>query len=64
MHFTWIYNDDFERLVFRFPNVYLQIILFLFNIFPSNFHSKKNKIKNKINNRTIHFGKTMIQIVL
>jgi hypothetical protein len=23
MHFTWIYNDDFERLVFRFPNVYL-----------------------------------------
>jgi hypothetical protein len=40
MHFTWIYNGDFERPVFRFPNVYLQIIIFLFNIFPSNFHSK------------------------
>jgi hypothetical protein len=40
MHFTWIYNDDFERLVFRFPNVYLQIILFLFYISPSNFHNK------------------------
>jgi hypothetical protein len=40
MHFTWIYNDDFERLVFRFPNVYLQMFLLLFNIFPSSFHSK------------------------
>jgi hypothetical protein len=28
MHFTWFYNDDFERLVFKFPNVYLQMILF------------------------------------
>jgi hypothetical protein len=39
MHFTCIYNDDFERLVFKFPNVYLQMILFLLNIFPSNFNN-------------------------
>jgi hypothetical protein len=29
MHFTWIYNGDFERLVFRFPKVFADNTFFI-----------------------------------